>query len=195
MSFLKQEGIDLKDVVNGELRFRNVYLYPNLYGRKIRIEYPSNWTKNENADITFIDDFLKDLGLTRRCILHIAKEDVELSDAEWAAMFSLFKYAHDMSGTSDNETTILESQLVEIDTLPGVLTIFEHTFIQQPPILYSKAINLMTGYKNTMITLTCLATSDNLKDSAELFETSKKLFLDIIRSFKCLDMWESYEAR
>lgn len=181
---------------------KNVSVYtsnpqdPKTHGRKIRIEYPSDWEAEAGVSPHIVYKFTdrqyqeKDYSTPkgRSCLVNIIDVGESLSQTEWQDELSEPDFAQSLWG---NQMTILYSKATQADLLPALMSVKEFALEQVGLKIYSKMLMLSVGYKNTLINLQCIAMSGDKAEVNGIFEESKVLFLSFMNSFKCLDRWEN----
>lgn len=161
---------------------------PKAHGRRIRLEYPKNWEVwsedgQESLNSLFDTEYSSNGLSGRYCKIGIIDMETDMTQTDWNAWFQ-----HPMTlKIFSDEMDVLYSESVKLDGLESMLITREKTSDYGFVKLYHKSLDVAIGYKNTLIAIMCEAYGQTKTEANRVYEDSKGQFLDIIKSFKCLD--------
>lgn len=157
--------------------------HPKAHGLSISIRYPSTWIAKEGKGPHVVQNFVNTTNL-QFCVVQIAP------DSEAGVTDDTFTYLKqdDLHIFLPDAGQLLSGQITKLDSIPGVILKYKHTYEQAGILLTMYSTAYITHYAQNMIMLQCgVSSSADSPDLFQKFEESQPQFIAIGNSLTIQD--------
>lgn len=141
-------------------------------GINLTIEYPDSWKKQESKNPLIIQTF--ESTKLSSCMLQVKPIETTYSRQDWQKEFDAFD-TPDMTDFGN----VVFTKRTTYNNEPGMLVISTRPTKINELTIYSRYLTHLFGYKNSLVSIICIAGDLTQTDADNLFEQNKSNFIQI----------------
>ena len=141
-------------------------------GINLTIEYPDSWKKQESKNPLIIQTF--ESTKLSSCMLQVKPIETTYSRQDWQKEFDAFD-TPDMTDFGN----VVFTKRTTYNNEPGMLVISTRPTKINDFTIYSRYLTHLFGYKNSLVSIICIAGGLTQTDADNLFEQNKSNFIQI----------------